>query len=209
MNITRDDLKRLRAPLALAVVLTAAGAAVLITSQSYLDAAKAERAMTRASRVAAQERVLRVSEEEREIRENLVDYERMREHGMVSEQNRIEWIESIARIKNTRKLFEIRYRIEAQRPLDYPGVVATGNADLVVSRVRLEMLLLHEDDLLNFLADLQSAKKAYVSVRQCMVTRLDRGPTQTAGPLQPRLQAQCTLDLVSVKGLRPGEKAHA
>ena len=209
MNITRDDLKRLRAPIALAAVLTAVGAGVLTTSQSYLDSAKAEQAMTRASRVAAQERVLRVSEEEREIRENLVDYERMREHGMVSEQNRIEWIESIARIKSTRKLFEIRYRIEAQRPLDYPGVVVTGNADLVVSRVRLEMLLLHEDDLLNFLADLQSAKKAYVSVRQCAVTRLDRGPTQTAGPLQPRLQAQCTLDLVSVKGIRPSEKAHA
>lgn len=209
MNIARDDLKRLRAPIALAVALTAVGAAVLITSQSYLDSAKAEQAATRASRVAAQERVSRVSEEEREIRENLIDYERMREHGMVSEQNRIEWIESIARIKNNRKLFEIKYRIEAQRPLDYPGVVVTGSAELVASRMKLEMLLLHEDDLLNFLADLQSAGRAYVSVRQCLVTRIERGSTQTAGPLRPRLQAQCVVDLVSVKGIRPSEKANA
>jgi hypothetical protein len=209
LNITRDDLKRLRAPIALAVVLTAAGAAILIVSQSYLDSAKAERAMTRASRVAAQERVLRVSEEEREIRENLIDFERMREHGMIGEQNRIEWIESIARIKNSRKLFEIKYRIEAQRPLEYPGVFATGNADLVVSRMKLEMLLLHEDDLLNFLADLQSANKAYVSVRQCAVTRIERGPAQTAGALQARLRAECLLDLISVRGIRPREKANA
>jgi hypothetical protein len=209
MNITRDDLKRLRTPFALAAVLAVVGVAALITSQSYLDSAKRERDASRASRVGAQERVLRVSEEEREIRENLVDYERMREHGMMSDQNRIEWIESIARIKNSRKLFEIRYRIEAQRSLDYPGIVATGGADLVVSRMKLDMLLLHEDDLLNFLADLQASKKAFVSVRQCVVTRVERGSSQGTTTLQPRLQAECQLDLVSVRGIRPGEKGNA
>ena len=208
MNITRDDLKRLSGPLALALLLAALGAVALITVQSYLDGAKSMRDMTRMSRVAAQERVMRVSEEEREIRENLVDYERMREHGMMSEQNRIEWIESIARIKNARKLFEIRYKIEAQRPLDYPGVVASGSADLVVSRMKLEMLLLHEDDLLNFLADIQAAKKAYVSVRQCVMTRLERGPVPNVTSLRPRLAAECQLDLVSVR-IRPEAKPGA
>ena len=207
MNIKRDDLKRLRAPIAIAVTLVAVGVATLIASQSTLDAAKEVRAGTRASRVAAQERVLRVSEEEREIRENLIDYARMLDHGMGGDANRIEWIESIARIKNTRKLFEIRYRIEAQRPLDYPGVAATGGPELVVSRMRLDMLLLHEDDLLNFLADLQAAKKAYVSVRQCSVTRIGR--SAQPGALQPRLQAECLVDLISVRGIRPGEKSSA
>ncbi|HKW38703.1 MAG TPA: hypothetical protein VJO54_12930, partial [Burkholderiales bacterium] len=209
MNIRRDDLKRLRAPIALAAALAAVGIAVLVASQSSLDTARRAREASRASRVGAQERVLRVSEEEREIRENLIDYERMREHGMLSDQNRIEWIESIARIKNARKLFEIRYRIEAQRTLDYPGIVPTGGADLVVSRMKLDMLLLHEDDLLNFLADLQAAKKAYVSVRQCMITRLERGTVQNTPSLQPRLQAECQVDLVSVRGIRPGGKSNA
>jgi hypothetical protein len=209
MNIKRDDLKRLRVPMALAVVAAAIGVAALVAAQSYLDTAKKARDLSRASRVGAQERVLRVSEEEREIRENLIDYERMREQGMMSDQNRIDWIESIARIKNNRKLFEIRYKIEAQRTLDYPGVVATGGTDLVVSRMNLDMLLLHEDDLLNFLADLQATKKAFVSVRQCSVTRLERGSVQNVTSLQPRLQATCQIDLVSVKGIRPGGKTNA
>jgi len=208
VNIRRDDVKRLRGPLALAVVLTAIGIAALVTSQSSLDDARKTRDASRASRVGAQERVLRVSEEEREIRENLIDFERMREHGMIGEQNRIEWIESIARIKNNRKLFEIKYKIEPQRQLDYAGVVATGGADLVVSRMKLDMLLLHEDDLLNFLADLQAAKKAYVSVRQCAVTRLEREAPTTATALQPRLLAECQLDLVSVRGLKPSDKTN-
>jgi hypothetical protein len=202
MNLTRQDLKQLRVPIALAVVLIATGAACLFASDSYLDSVKKTRDASRASRVGAQERVLRVSEEEREIRENLIDFERMRDQGMMSDENRIDWIESIARIKNSRKLFEIKYRIEAQRGLDYPGVVPASGADFVVSRMRLDMLLLHENDLLDFLRDLQGARKAYVSVRQCIVTRVGRGPA-SATALQPRLRAECQVDLVSVKGIRP------
>jgi hypothetical protein len=203
MNLTRDDLKQLRAPLAVAVVLIVAGAACLLMSDAYLDSVRKTRDESRATRVGAQERVLRVSEEEREIRENLIDYDQMRAHGMMSDQNRIDWIESIARIKNTRKLFEIKYRIEAQRALDYPGVVPTSGADFVVSRMRLDMLLLHENDLLDFLKDLQDARRAYVSVRQCVVTRIERSPAANVTALQPRLRADCQVDLVSVRGIRP------
>ena len=203
MNVARDDLKRLRVPFALAIVLLTLGAACLITSGYYLDAARTARDASRLSRVAAQERVSRVSEEERELRENLVYYEQMRERGVVVEQSRLDWIESIAKIKNNRKLFEIRYNFDAQRPLDYPGVVATSAADFVVSRLKLDMLLLHEADLLNFLADLQATIKTHVSVRNCTVTRIERGAAPSATALQPRLRAECHVDLVSVRGIKP------
>jgi hypothetical protein len=203
MIINRDDLRRLRGPIAITLAAIAFGAVCLYLADSYRDSASKTRAVTRASRVAAQERVLRVSEEEREIRENLIDFEQMREQGMMSDQNRIDWIESIARIKDNRKLFEIKYRIEAQRALDYPGAVPVSGADFVVSRMRLDMLLLHENDLLDFLGDLQAAKRAFVSVRQCEVTRIERGPATGSTALQPRLRADCQVDLVSVRGIRP------
>jgi len=203
VNLRRDDLRRLRGPIAFAAGAVVVGLVCLFLADAYRDSATKTRAGTRASRVAAQERVLRVSEEEREIRENLIDYERMREQGMLGDQNRLDWIEAISRIKNNRKLFEIKYNIEAQRQLDYAGVVPGAGAEFVVSRMRLDMLLLHENDLLDFLSDLQAAKRAYVSVRQCMVTRLDRGAGPGGTALQPRLRADCQVDLVSVRGMRP------
>jgi len=72
-----------------------------------------------------------------------------------------------------------------------------------VSRMKLEMLLLHENDLLDFLADLEAARKAYVSARQCQVTRIERAPAPGSTALQPRLRAECQVDLVSVRGVRP------
>ena len=202
MNVTRDDLRRLRMPLSVAIILFVLAAGSLIASGYYLDEARTTRDATRTTRVAAQERVLRVAEEEREIRDDLVYYDQMRQRGVVGEQSRLDWIESIARIKNDRKLFEIRYNFDAQRPLDYPGLVPTSAADFVVSRLKLDMLLLHEGDLLNFLADLQAGIKAHVSVRNCIVTRIERG-APGATTLQPRLRAECQVDLISVRGLRP------
>jgi hypothetical protein len=203
VNLRRDDLRRLRGPIALAIGATLIGVVCLFLADSYRDSAMKTRAGTRATRVAAQERVLRVSEEEREIRENLIDFERMREQGMLGDQNRLDWIEAISRIKNSRKLFEIKYRIEAQRPLEYAGVVPASGAEFVVSRMRLDMLLLHENDLLDFLSDLQATRRAYVSVRQCLVTRLDRAAAPSGTGVQPRLRADCQVDLVAVKGVRP------
>jgi hypothetical protein len=203
MIVVREDLRRLRLAFALAVALAATGAASLAASEYYLSDAKAARDAVRQSRVEAQERVSKASEEEHEIRENLVYYDQMQQSGMTGEQNRLDWIDSIAKIKNDRKLFEIKYAIEAQKPLDYPGIAA-GGATFVVSRMKLEMLLLHEEDLLNFLTDLQSAGKAKVAVRHCTVTRIEREAPATATALQPRLRAQCELDLISMKGLRAG-----
>lgn len=203
MIIVREDFRRLRLPFALAVALAVAGAACLAISEYYLSNAKTVRDTVRKSRVEAQERVSKASEEEREIRENLVYYDQMRQSGMIGEQNRLDWIDSIAKIKNDRKLFEIKYAIEAQKPLDYPGITA-GGASFVVSKMKLEMLLLHEEDLLNFLADLQSAGKGKVAVRHCTVTRIEREAPPTATTLQPRVRAQCELDLISMRNLRAG-----
>lgn len=199
MNIRRDDLKRLRVPAGIAGVLAALGVAAIAISNHYLDRALEGREVARAQRAAAQERVSKVSEEEREIRESLIFYQRMQRLGMIGQENRLDWIDAIAKIKADRKLFEIKYNIEPQKPLDYPGVVPTKGGDFVVSRMKLDMLLLHEDDLLNFLSDLRAAGRFHVSVRHCAVSRIERGQITAGQALLPRLRSECQIDLITVE----------
>jgi hypothetical protein len=40
-------------------------------------------------------------------------------------------------------------------------------------------------------------------VRKCTVSRIDRGTAPAATSLQPRLRAECLIDLVSVRGTKP------
>jgi hypothetical protein len=198
MNIRREDLKRLRLYAGVAALLVALGAGAIVVSDGYLRGAVGARETAQARRAAAQERVSKVSEEEREIRESLVFYQRMQRQGMIGQENRLDWIDAIARIKSERKLFEIKYSIEPQKPLDYPGIVPTKRGDYVDSRMRLDMLLLLEEDLLAFLSDLRATGRFHVSVRHCNVSRIERGAVAPGQALMPRLRSECQIDLITV-----------
>jgi hypothetical protein len=192
----REDLRRLRLPIAAMAILAAIGIAAILVTEHYYILESKQREASLADRKAAQERVAKVAEEEREIRENLVHYRKLIERGIVGPERRLDWIDAITAIKNERRLFEIRYAIEPQRVLDYPGTASKGSARFMVSRMKLEMQLLHEGDLLNFLADLNAAGKAYVSVRGCDIQRAEPGaPGRT---ISPRLRASCSIDLVTL-----------
>jgi hypothetical protein len=199
MNIRRDDLNRLRVPATIAAVLAVLGATAIAVSDHYLTRASDAREVARSQRAAAQERVSKVSEEEREIRESLVFYQSMQRQGMIGLENRLDWIDAIARIKSGRKLFEIKYNIEPQKSLDYPGIVPVKGAEFLVSRMKLDMLLLHEEDLLNFLSDLRATGRFHVSVRHCSVSRIERGPIAAGQALLPRLRSECNIDLITVE----------
>jgi len=59
-----------------------------------------------------------------------------------------------------------------------------------------ELALLHEGDLLNFLADLRESGNAYYSIKHCSLSRTGAAPV-TAG-LAPRLRAECEIDLITI-----------
>ncbi len=199
MNIARADLNRLRLPAIIAAVLAALGAIAIGTSEYYFALANSAYGAVKAQRAAAQGRMSKASEEEREIRENLLFYKRMQEQGMIGPENRLDWIDSIARIKTERKLLEIKYNIEAQKPLDYPSTSSIGATIFMVSRMKLDMMLLHEEDLLNFLSDMRAAGKSLVSVRRCSIARLERGGLSTSQALFPRLRSECQIDLITLR----------
>ncbi len=198
MRITRADLKELRVAIGAAVIMAALGIGCVVASDSSLRQASTENAAAKQRRSEAQKRVEQVAEEEREIRRNLVFYQSMIDRGMTSDQSRLDLIDAIANIKKQRRLFEIRYEIAPQKPLDYANIRPAGGLDLVASRMKLEILLLHEQDLLGFLDDLTASGRTYISVRGCTVSRTDAG-MQPSLAVVPRLRSECQLDLVAVK----------
>jgi hypothetical protein len=137
------------------------------------------------------------TDEEREIREKLVDYRKLLARGVIGDERRLDWVETIGQIKNENKLAEIRYQIEPQRTLDLPGVSPSSGVEFRVSALKVEMQLLHEGDLLVFIDGLRSKLKAHVLVRSCSVQRLDRSG-QDRG-IAPHLRAECVIDLVTIR----------
>ena len=201
MKLGANDFKRLSLPMAACVALAAAGVACYFAADKYLQETKTLAAATTAQRAEVQAKLASATEEEREIRANLQQYQALVARGIIGDEKRLDWIDTITAIKNERRLFNINYSIEAQKELEYPGFTVGGGVNFVVSRTKIEMQLLHEEDLLNFIDDLTKRGRSYLSVRSCDVLRLERGSGGTT--LAPRLQAACVFDLITIRLNKP------
>jgi len=195
MTFTRDELKKLLVPVLGALALLAAGGAFIWSADSAIAGAKRDLAAAQAERRESTERLARIAEEEREVSEKLDVYRRLGQLNILGEERRLEWADALTRIRKERELLDVRYRVDRQRLLvSAPGKPA--NVDLYASTMKVDLALLHEGDLLRFLADLRDSGNAFYSVRRCALTRT--GQAATGVNITPRLRAECDIDLITI-----------
>jgi hypothetical protein len=195
MNFTSQELRKLALPLAILLALLAAGAATIVWIRSEQRSVDQQIAGARADRTKARERLTRIAEEEKEVNDKLAVYRRLKELNIIGEERRLEWADAMTRIRTSRELLDMRYIVERQRQLlSVAGKQAS--VDVHASTMKVDIALLHENDLLNFLRDLRDSGNAYYSVRSCQVTRT--GTAATGASIVPRLRAICEIDLITI-----------
>lgn len=195
MNFSAQEWKKLAAPLLVALLLIAAGAGLIWHARLTLHQEGQNLAAARTERTQARERLSKIAEEEREVNANIEVYRQLRSIGILGEEKRLEWVDAIARIRTRRELLDLRYSVERQKLLhSAPGKPA--NVDFHASTMKVDLALLHEGDLLGFLADLRASGNAYYSVQKCAITRT--GQAATGANLMPRLRASCAIDLITI-----------
>lgn len=158
----------------------------------------------------------RVREEEQQIRLYQAKYQGLLEQGVIGKENRLSLIESIARIKVERKLFEFSYQIAAQQPVQTDVAFSQSEFGLHGSRMKLSLAVLHEEDWLNTLNDLKEKntgvrggaptrgaptdlkeKNTGVSLlRECTVTRNGDAANNS---ISPKLNAECAMIWLSLR----------
>ena len=195
MRLTREELKRLLAPLAIAAALLGVGAALIWSAGGALRDAQARLGAAQAERRQSNERLARISEEEREVNQKIDVYQRLKQLNILGEERRLEWADAITRIRTQRELLDLRYVVERQRLLSSaPGKPA--NVDFYASTMKVELALLHEEDLVRFLADLRQSGNAFYAVKKCALART--GQAVTGATMTPRLRADCEIDLITI-----------
>jgi hypothetical protein len=196
MMIAREDLPLIRAAL-LTLAATALAVAGAVWGSAHLeDRMRQGRDEAQQRLDDARTRLRQASQEGRDIRRYRARYETLLERGLIGEERRLDWIDAVGRVKDRRKLFEIDYEISAQQPVAAEGLMPQGELDLRSSRMKVDLPLLHEGDLLNFLDDLAARDKGLFVIQGCEILRGD-GATG--------LRASCSLDWLTLRPAGGGE----
>ncbi|MED5596066.1 MULTISPECIES: hypothetical protein [Janthinobacterium] len=127
--------------------------------------------------------------EKQEIRAYEPQFLALRQRGLIGEENRLAWIDAIRRSQEQRKLLPISYDISPQQVLQVPLPMVMGQYHLRGSRMRLQMDMLHEMDLLNLFDDLRQA--GYFAVQDCTLKR--QASAGAGSGATPTLGAECEL----------------
>lgn len=152
----------------------------------------------------SQHQLARVAQEEAELREKSTRFLDLQLQGHVGRENRLEWIEQLARLRQEYRLSDLHYEFMPQREID-PLLVPTaattpfGGHRFLMTPQRLSANVLHEGELFAFLDTLRRSVKARVVIHHCQMERLP--PVEgKASPASPRLSATCELHWVTLQG---------
>lgn len=200
MKLDAKDFKRLQWALAfLAAMILVGGGSVWFTRQLNIAGERSAREAA-AARKDIQTRLARASEEENELRTKIDRFKALEARGYIGPERRLDWAEAIARIKAARRIFKLDYEFAPQRPVDasiLPGGASAGGFEIMASQMHLQVQLLHENELLGFLAELRDAVQALVQVRSCTMERLPPDSADRGNKAQ--LKAECTLEWITLK----------
>ncbi|MEI7429178.1 MAG: hypothetical protein WCL27_01900 [Betaproteobacteria bacterium] len=194
MKLDAKDLPKLQISLVAAILMIALGAATVHFALKSIKSTKLDRATAQSERNDFDGKLKRVRNEENEIKEKSATFSRLQARGVIGEEQRLEWVELLKEIREKRRLIDLEYEILPQRSLDTnPG---SGFA-FFTSSMKMQLKLLHEEDLTRFIDDLRQQAKALVQIRSCHVSRLPRSSGEIGMPAQ--LLADCQIDLLTLR----------
>lgn len=200
MKLDAKDLKRLQWAIAFLVIMAVVGGISVWTALQLKGGAEKTHGEATAARKDIQTKLARARDEEQELRDKIVRFQALKDRGYIGPEQRLDWVEAIARIKTARRISKLDFEFAPQRPVDasiLPGGASAGGFDIMASQMRLQIQVLHEGELLAFLADLRNTVQALLQVRSCAIERIAPNGTQRANNAQ--LKAECKLEWITLR----------
>jgi hypothetical protein len=200
MKFDVEDLKQIQWAIAALVVMALVGIGSVWTTQQMAISTERDVRQATAARNDIQSKLSRAREEEQELREKINRFQALKAQGFIGPEKRLDWIETIARIKTARRIFKLDYELAPQRPVDasmLPGGASAGGFELMASQMKLQLQLLHEGELLTFLAELRKSVEALIQVRSCSIDRMP--PSKVDRSNNAQLRVDCTLEWITLR----------
>ncbi|MFN4325685.1 MAG: hypothetical protein ACK4FP_07330 [Azonexus sp.] len=194
MTLTERDLRKLALPILIALALFGTAGALAWWTQENTRQAGLERQRAAEAKSRLEQRLRQFHSEELDLKTRLQSLQRLQGSGILGDEQRLDWLEQLRDTQRALRLPGMKYEFAAQTPL--PGNIPGGPA-WFNSPLRLQLRLVHEGDLLDFLDRIQQQAKALVIVRSCKLAP-PSGPTER--PDTPTgLTAECELDWLTAR----------
>lgn len=167
----------------------------------YLDQQQQAQMLARQALQQAQADAATMQQDRQDFDRYSQAYRQLLAKGVIGDEDRLQWVEVLTNISRQQPQMKLKYRIDAQRPLDFVPDVPAGMR-IFASRMHLRLLTAHEAQLLAVLAQLDKEAHGLHLLRQCEIRRgkLDE---QQRDWVAPPLESQCLIEWVTLRQSSP------
>lgn len=125
------------------------------------------------------------------IQHYLPQYQKLMTQGLIGKEQRSLWVDQLRQVQQSQQLYPVSYTILARQT---PEPTQDAEAvQLCRTPMKIEMDLLHEEDLLRLLDSLKASHIGTFALRECNINRLSPSG-KLEQKLVPNLHARCTID---------------
>ena len=124
-------------------------------------------------------------------------YNGYKSSGLVGEERRLSWIESLKATNQVLKLPKLTYNLLPQEKFIRPGLKVKSDVKMNSSPMELSMGLLHEEDLMAVLEGLRLSIKNLFTVDNCSLIR-SGGISRISNTKDINISSRCTIRWVTI-----------
>ncbi len=195
MKFSTKDLPHIRGLLIMLALALILGAVLIYVSDGVLTQAQQSKIIADREWSEALRKLERTKNEQEDLQGYYHQYQNLVEQNVIGQERRLDWIETIEKIRNQLNIFSVKYKLEPQETLNLENNSTSNSFDLHRSNMTLDFSLLHEGQLLNFFDALSEEAKGMYLLENCTLTRNDLVRQLR---FVPNLQAECTLGWITL-----------
>jgi len=169
------DWEILRGPVIWLVSAFIVSIVITVISFQYYQTIQSDYMAKNRSLLIAQQRNAKALDDSKVLTELLPRFTALRAAGVIGDEQRLNWVETIRDLGEHLKMRSLDYRIDEQFPYKTGGensVDNAGNLQVYASLMNVKMQFLHEGDLLILLRALRHRAKGLFHIEACDVKRL-------------------------------------
>ena len=188
MKFSKSDFPLIRWSILAICVSSLASAILLYSSGEYAKKSLKERRNAQNMLSDARNRLAAANQDRENMDIYANEYGSLIESKVIGDDQRLDWMEGMERIRQKNLVAGFSYTIAPQKIYALQPPIDSGNFDIRYSEMKLQIDLLHEEQLPDFFSTLRSQIKGWYQLEGCALQRST-----------PQLKAECSGGWITLK----------
>ena len=194
MKLSRADLVTMHSSILAACISVLLGAAILYGSSRYAERTQQDQYNAQRLMNEAQNRLATVRQDRENMSVYAGGYGALEASRIIGEEQRLDWVEGLENLRRKNLVADFHYNIAPQKDYVPTPSIDSGNFHIRYSEMKLELDLLHEEQLLDFFDAMRNQIKGRYQLEGCV---LQRGIADGNSPVL--LKAECNGGWITLK----------